>query len=426
MTSDTALQSVTSSLNGEPPDGWTLARLAQLVEPSRAKVEPESMPRAPYLGLEHIEADTRRIIERGTAADVRSTKTRFHAGDVLYGKLRPYLNKVCVPDFDGICSTDILVFSQPQHIGSKYLMYFLNLPSTVEYANHNSSGVQLPRVSFGDLGKLEIPLPPLPEQERIVHAIERLTARVDAVRACLANVPKILKRFRQAVLAAACSGRLTEDWRESHSSTRTAFELLQILESRSSKTARARLGSAVEPDATLELPTGWVWSPLNVLCDEIVDCPHSTPKWTDSGRLCVRTTNFKPGYLDLSSKRFVSDDTFRERISRLRPKPGDLLYSREGGILGIACLIPPNTQLCLGQRMMLIRAWPDVSTPYVMHCLNSSIVLQCVRELTGGTASLPVSRRWRPRSTPRTPSSSGQPTRDTSSGCRRSSSASSR
>lgn len=253
----------TESLSHDEALGnWRSIPLSHIVKPSSEKVEPSEVPSAWYLSLEHIEPHTRRIIGRGKATDVQSTKTVFRAGDVLYGKLRPYLNKVTIPDFDGVCSTDIFVFPQSERIDSRYLMHFLNSSAVVEYANHLSAGVQLPRISFDDLGSLEIPLPPLAEQKRIVEAIERLTARVDAARARLAAVPAILKRFRQAVLAAACSGRLTEDWREDHPETEPAQEGLSRFE-HARKRGKAKSTRRDEDELDQELmpgiPETWVY-----------------------------------------------------------------------------------------------------------------------------------------------------------------------
>jgi type I restriction enzyme S subunit len=91
--------------------------------------------------------------------------------------------------------------------------------------------------------------------------------------------------------------------------------------------------------------------------------------------------------LDLSEVRYVSSETFKERIERLRPASGDIVYSREGGILGIACQIPPGVELCLGQRMMLFRVGSDFTATLLMHWLNSPIMTRRVQELTGGSAS---------------------------------------
>lgn len=126
---------------------------------------------------------------------------------------------------------------------------------------------------------------------------------------------------------------------------------------------------------------------IESLCDNIVDCPHSTPKWVDSGYLCLRTRNFKRGYLDLSEKNYVTRETFDLRNTRLIPTPGDVLYSREGAILGIACIIPKGTYVCLGQRMMLLRTGKMLNNRFLMHYLNSPRVTNYVASITGGSAS---------------------------------------
>jgi type I restriction enzyme, S subunit len=91
--------------------------------------------------------------------------------------------------------------------------------------------------------------------------------------------------------------------------------------------------------------------------------------------------------LDLSEMRYVSEQTYRERIERLRPKAGDILYSREGGILGIACAVPAGIDLCLGQRMMLFRTSRECDGAFLMNWLNSPSILRRVADLTGGSAS---------------------------------------
>jgi len=208
--------SLQSSEEFEVPEGWAYKKLGEIVSPSKEKIEPTADSNIPYIGLEHIESNTSKITGHGIASEARSTKTVFHSGDVLYGKLRPYLNKVTIPDFDGVCSTDILVFNQNQIIDSRYLMRFLSTREVVEYANLKSKGISLPRVNFESLAEIPIPLPSFADQQRIVARVEALLTHVNAARERLSRVPLIMKRFRQAVLAAACSGRLTEGWREDH------------------------------------------------------------------------------------------------------------------------------------------------------------------------------------------------------------------
>ena len=354
------------------PEGWAAVRLGDIAEPSKERMEPKDKPDLAYLSLEHLEAHGQRIVGYGTASDVRSTKSVFHAGDVLYGKLRPYLNKVAIPEVDGICSTDILVFPRQPWVDSRILLWFLSSPPVVDYADHNSTGVQLPRVSFAKLADMEIPLPPLAEQRRIVAKAEKLLARVNTARERLAGVPVLLARFRQSVLAAACSGRLTAEWRREHPKME-----------RPRNTEPAGLHHDLP-----EIPDTWAWASLEAVCSEVVDCPHSTPKWSSRGEICLRTTNFRPGSLALSEVRYVSDETYVERTKRLRPRPGDVVYSREGGILGLAAVIPPGAKVCLGQRMMLMRADDEKYIPsLLMNVLNSQLTLARVAALTGGTSS---------------------------------------
>jgi type I restriction enzyme S subunit len=251
---------------------------------------------------------------------------------------------------------------------ASWLRHYFQTQAYRQHISEQSAGVNINNLRAEHLLSLEIPLSPLAEQRRIVAKIEELTARSRAARAALAEVPTLLEQFRQSVLASAFRGDLTADWREKHPGTEPASVLLARIRDERRKRWEAKYPKKtyVEPDpvdeAELpELPEGWCWTTIEESCSAIVDCPHSTPAWTATGRICVRTTEFRPGVLDLQDAKFVSEATFQERISRLVPQEGDILYSREGGILGIAAIIPPNIELCLGQRMMLLRADRRVS-----------------------------------------------------------------
>src|SRR5262245_43605044 len=159
-------------VNGDLPSGWIKTTLSEVISESKTKAAPSTFADAPYIGLEHIEGGNNRIHSVGTATDVKSTKNVFQRGDVLYGKLRPYLKKVCRPDFDGVCSTDILVFPESSDFDNGYLLYFLSQQSTADYATQNSNGINLPRINPRTLGEIEFPLPPLAEQRRIVAKIK--------------------------------------------------------------------------------------------------------------------------------------------------------------------------------------------------------------------------------------------------------------
>jgi len=138
---------------------------------------------------------------------------------------------------------------------------------------------------------------------------------------------------------------------------------------------------------SIVLPTGWQIAPLARLSEHIVDCPHTTPKWTDRGEICIRTNQLRSRSLDLSQPRFVSPETYSERIERLEPRADDILYSREGGILGIACRVPTGIRLCLGQRLMLIRAGSEIRADFLEIVLNAPFITDIAKARTTGGAA---------------------------------------
>jgi type I restriction enzyme S subunit len=322
------------------PEGWELATLSALVSPSSEKVEPEDRPESPYLSLEHIEPHTNRIIGQGTGTDVGSTKAVFRAGDVLYGKLRPYLNKVAIPEFDGICSTDILVFCRVPHLDPKFLMRFLSRREVVEFANHNSAGVQLPRISFKELGTLEFPLPPMVEQKRIVAAVERILDKVKSARERLERLPTTLKRFRLAVLAAACSGRLTADWREK---TPQSFQQIGNLEPAEASTRKAgRLwGSGEVPELTTEeiesVPRTWKWMKVGALGNGHSEAVQVGPMsmqsrdFSEKGVPVLNVGCVQWGWFDESKLDFMPAEK-AGAFDRYRIATNDILFTRSGTI----------------------------------------------------------------------------------------------
>src|SRR5260370_14587926 len=151
----------------ELPNGWVKTTLGEVTEPCRERALPAELPATPYVGLEHIEAQPMRLLEHGYARDVRSSLVRFSKGDVLYGKMRPYLNKVWVAEFDGLCSAEFLVFPKREGLNGQFLAMRLNAEDFVTFANRQVSG-ERPRVHLEKLSGFPILLPPIVEQERIV------------------------------------------------------------------------------------------------------------------------------------------------------------------------------------------------------------------------------------------------------------------
>jgi len=127
---------------------------------------------------------------------------------------------------------------------------------------------------------------------------------------------------------------------------------------------------------------------LNSMCELIVDCPHSTPKWTDSGFVVLRNQNIKNGFLDLSTPSFTNKEGYHNRIKRAIPEHGDLVFTREAP-MGEVCQIPKNLQCCLGQRQVLLRPKRNVNGAYLFWALQSPFVQHQIswNEGTGSTVS---------------------------------------
>jgi len=145
---------------------------------------------------------------------------------------------------DTVFASYLIRFNALNGIESKYVEYYLRSEGYWRSISEFTAGIAVPNVNASKLASLELPLAPIVEQQRIVAKLEKLLGRVDACRARLERIPVILKRFRQAVLAAACSGRLTADWRE----------LSRIPNERPIENGINDLP---------ELPIGWKWLKLN-------------------------------------------------------------------------------------------------------------------------------------------------------------------
>ena len=142
------------------------------------------------------------------------------------------------------------------------------------------------------------------------------------------------------------------------------------------------------PAAYGELPEGWMWARLDDVSEGVFDCPHSTPKLTDTGPFVVRTQDIITGVFRAHQAGRVSEETYAERISRVTPSRGDLLYSREGTYFGIAAEMPENTRVCLGQRMVLIRPGKRrLDFSFLRHWLNSPIMAAHIHGYRDGTVA---------------------------------------
>ena len=181
------------------PNGWKWVKLGDVIALSSEKYQPKEAIEY-YVGLEHIEKGTGRISERAQVEPISTIKNSFRTGEILYGKLRPYLNKVALAACDGVCSTDILVLRPKETVAAKYVHYFMLRDKFVNDMSANSMGVNLPRVPTKYVLGYSFPLPPLAEQQRIVAKIEELFSEIDAGIREVETALQRLKIYQQAVL----------------------------------------------------------------------------------------------------------------------------------------------------------------------------------------------------------------------------------
>ena len=206
-----------------------------------------------------------------------------------------------------------------EKLNPKYLYYFCE---KFDFEKLNTT-VTIPSLTKSNLLNVEIPLPNLEKQKQIVELLDKVTSLIFLRKQQLAKLNELVK-----------------------------VRFVEMFEN-----------------------SLWPNTSLNDICSEIVDCPHSTPKY--EGNLehpAIRTTEIKKGYIDWDSMKYVSEEEYQKRIKSLKPVPGDIVYGREG-TYGNAAIIPDGYEFCLGQRVMLFR--PNKTkciSAYVLYAILSDHV----------------------------------------------------
>jgi type I restriction enzyme S subunit len=279
-------------------------------------------------------------------ADVKKGYTPFLEGDVLFAKITPCMENgkmAVVPALKngyGFGSTEFHVLRPYSGIDAKYLYYFVSSQGFRADAEHNMTGaVGQRRVPTLYLSERYMPVAPSAEQRRIVAKIEELFSELDKGIESLTTTREQLKVYRQSVL-------------------KSAF------------------------DVNVERLT------VKDLSEKIVDCLHSTPKFVQSGKLCIDSTWIEDNKLLRDQARFVEDRTYIERIERLKPSRGDVLLVREGSKkIGTCIVVNFDDEFCLGQRMMMFRLKSEILPQYFAYYIQSDGFKRQYRPLIGGSAS---------------------------------------
>ena len=177
---------------GEIPSHWVVRRLKYIAPTRNTKLDkkPEN---SIYVGLENIESWTGKLLLDSQPETVDSTVITFHPGDVLFGKLRPYLAKAARPDFNGTATGEVLVMRPTMDLSQNYLTYCLLNEPWIRWVDTLTYGARMPRVSPDDVACSFIPLPPLLEQQAIAGFLDQETAKIDALAAKKERLIKLLR-----------------------------------------------------------------------------------------------------------------------------------------------------------------------------------------------------------------------------------------
>jgi len=194
---------------GKLPSDWRVKRLKFAVHLVSAKAAYGESD-LPYMGLEHIESWTGRYLEDEEASP-DGVVSHFAPGDVLFGKLRPYLAKVHLARHRGVCSTEALVLRASEELLPEYLRYFLIAPVTIENINSSTYGSKMPRASWDFIGNQLQPLPPLDQQQKIAAFLDRKTAEIDTLIAKKRRLLDRLAEKRTALITRAVTKGLNPD-----------------------------------------------------------------------------------------------------------------------------------------------------------------------------------------------------------------------
>ncbi len=192
---------------GDVPEEWTVKRLKFWVKHISAQVSVMPDGHA-YLALEHVEGKTGRILPN-ESAEFDSNVKLFKANDILFGRLRPYLAKVALPDFDGVCVGELMVLrADPQEVSPRYLQLRLLTPDFIDLVDGSTQGAKMPRANWSFVGDIKVALPPRSDQDAVVTHIERETAKLDTLMAKYRRELDLLAEYRASLISHAVTGKI--------------------------------------------------------------------------------------------------------------------------------------------------------------------------------------------------------------------------
>jgi type I restriction enzyme S subunit len=306
----------------------------------------------PYVSLDAIESDVGRLLD-GAEPEMRESgdAVLYQEGDVLFGKLRPYLAKVLAAGEPGCCSSELLVL-RPDHarLDPRYLYYVCLSKPLLDWADASSYGVKMPRTSWELLAEYCVDIPPIDEQRRVAAYLEKQCARIDDL---------IAEQTRQLQL-------LDE---------RRRTELDRLVLRGCAADRRTRTANVPWP---VTVPDDWPVTPLKLCVDDVTVGIVVTPSkyYADTGVPCLRGLNVRPARVNRHSLVYMSDESNREHSKSIL-RPGDVVVVRTGDA-GAAAVVPEWAVGGNAIDLLLVRPGPRMLPKYAEMLINSHLVREQV------------------------------------------------
>ena len=323
---------------------------------------------------------------------VKTGYTQFANGDAIFAKITPCFENSKAAVIDGLPngwgagSTEYFVLrSFGSLVDPRLLFALVKTRDFLAGGTMNMSGsVGHKRVPKEFVEQYTFPLPPLAEQIQIANKLDELLAQVDTLKIRLDAIPHILKRFRQSVLAAAVSGRLTEDLRNG-GLPNSSNDLLNELEFNKDKNRKVDQTSSHEL-VTENFPKHWGTSTFGEIY-RLIDYRGKTPRKAKHGKRLYSAKNIKMGFVSNEPVEYLSDNEYQAWMTRGFSKIGDIFFVTEGHTMGCTAVNNIGTDIALAQRTLNLQPYGKVQTKFHLYYMMSSSFQKLLQLNSTGSAA---------------------------------------
>ena len=341
------------------PSNWSIKKIKYVTKLRNEKSR--ELSDLIYLGLENIEPHTGKyFVDSNIEQNVEGTSNRFYKGDVLFGKLRPYLTKCIESDFDGICTTELLVIKcEENKIKSAYLKYLLLSPKFIDEVNSSTYGAQMPRANWEFIKNIEIPLPDLESQKKIIKYIQSKEQSIETLLKNKGKLIKLLEEKRQSIITEGVTkglntkvkmrdsgveqiGEIPEHW------TKTRLDFISSV--------KARLG----------------WKALKA------------EEYVDRGYILLATPNLKFHDIDFDNVNYITEERYIES-PEIMLKEGDVLLAKDGSTLGITNVVRRlPVAATVNSSIAVLRLKKEMNSIYFYYYLKSQYIQDTINQIKDG------------------------------------------